>query len=99
MNTIVGGMPVWVWVLGAIGGIAIPLGIQHGIEPLLYRRQVVRNRAELAKFGLSPKRYLATIPTHDTARRVKAMVDMGIDESGRDDPTIKGKAMRLVIDK
>jgi hypothetical protein len=95
MNTIAGGMPVWLWVLSLIVGTAIPLVLQQVIEPIVYRRRVASYRADVAKLGLSPKRYVAAISTLDTMSRCKAMVEMGIDESGNDAPALTNKALRF----
>jgi len=75
------GMPWWLWVLGALIGISIPLAIQHIIEPYAYRRGVERNRRDLANAGLTPERYLATISMTDSARRAAAMLRFGLGES------------------
>jgi hypothetical protein len=97
MNTIAGGMQVWLWVLSLIVGIAFPLVLQQVIEPFVYRRRVASYRADVAKLGRSPKRYLAAIATLDTMSRCKAMVEMGIDENGNDAPALKNKALRFAV--
>ncbi len=72
------------WALGVLSTLVfltIPLSVV--VEPDLsswwYRREVEKNRARLARLGLTPAQYLARIPASDALARAKAKADLDID--------------------
>lgn len=66
--------------LAAHGPLDRPGGI---VEAALQRRSAEKNRRSLARTGLSPKRYLATIPESMWIERIKAAHRLGVSLDGR----------------
>lgn len=59
--------------------LTLPWTIPRWIEPFLYRRSVKKARAELAKAGLTPEQYIATINPKNSFAVLLAKVRFGVE--------------------
>jgi hypothetical protein len=57
----------------------LPWTINRWIEPFLYRRSVRNARRELAKVGLTPDQYMATINANDPFAVAAAKTRLGLE--------------------
>jgi len=72
------------WVTGALSLLVIlTIPLSTIVEPDLsswwYRREVAKNRARLARYGLTPEQYLAAIPASNALGQARAKADFDIN--------------------
>jgi len=69
---------ITICITGTLVGLVVPWSIMRWIEPFFYRLSVKKARRELAKAGLTPEQYIATINNNDCMRIAIAKTRLGL---------------------